>query len=1065
MDHPHPRGRRAGAVVALLVAVLVLAGCVGSSSKPLVAAPTSTTSTTVVNPADELAALAPPPGFRIPDSRGASITPVQGRALPSSIPIRGGNATVTGAVNGPDGSVAGASVLIERFVGTDSASLMLSTDGSGRYAVAGLLGGRYRVRAWLAPLYTSVQSATNFVADGDRLEADIAVERHDATSLQLVPSVGAVLVGNRAAVTAQVSHEVVDGNGVVQAVASGGVELTLAGPDGVVVEAPNPVTTDDWRAGLVDAHLHQPGLVLGVGHGAVAVRSGRPPVLHAAAAAHDRTAADHLDVHHHRRRGRVSTAERRPPPPGAGRPAERRPVPRRALRTGLRIAVILVVGIPMLVAAAAGSGFGTLLYGNLPGTVPEQHEREVSSPSYVYDADGNQIATFRKFDLNIPMTEQDVPEVLKQAVVAAEDRKFWTHKGVDPEGLVRAAITNYREGATVQGGSTITQQYVKNTYLSNERTVERKLNEAVLATRLERDLTDQLGSQHAAKEEILYRYLDTVYFGSGAYGAAAAAQSYFRTDIKDLSISQAAALAAIIPAPSKYGPRDNLFKAEERRVEVLGEMRDQGDISDSQYADAKAKFLWPTALPDPGTPTTAVYGPPDNGANQFPYFVDYVRQYITEKYDGYQGMSGNDLLYKGGLRIYTTIDPRMQALADTAVNQAVGTAEPTVQMALVSVDPTNGFVKAMVGGRDFTGSQVNFATGGSLGMQPGSSMKPYTMAAALEEGVTPDTVFPATSGWLQPTAQCQANPGEKGCVINGEPASTMGPAIAESSNTYFAQLSYEIGPDNVAKMANRLGVSTIDPTKHYPINITLGTSEVSPLDQAVGYATFDNHGVRQDPTPVVKVVKDDGTVLEDNTKRAGTQVLNPAIADTVTQLLKGPVQNGTASRALADFGRPAAGKTGTTDDSANAWFVGYTPQLVTAVWLGHADGNRALVGFGSGPVFGGTVPALTWKAFMQPALDGVDPLDFAIPGPLPPPGTGGTGDPNASDSGSGGSGGGSTPVIRPSVRRPVDRSIPDLASDCGGPCVQSTELPAPAPPSTPPSTLPATTTTTKAPSP
>jgi penicillin-binding protein 1A len=742
----------------------------------------------------------------------------------------------------------------------------------------------------------------------------------------------------------------------------------------------------------------------------------------------------------------------------------RRPVPRRALRGSVRVAVILAIGIPLLVGSAAAAGFGALLYGDLPGTVPQEHTRVISQPSYAYDINGQQIATFRKFDLNIPMTQADVPQVLKDAVVASEDHKFWTHKGVDPAGLVRAAVTNYRQGATVQGGSTITQQYVKNTYLSDEKSVERKLNEAVLATRLERDLTQQLGSQRAAKEEILYRYLNTTYFGSGAYGVAAAAQSYFRTDVKDLSISQAAALVAIIPAPSKYGPRDDWLKSEERREEVLLQMRDQGMISDAQYADAKSKFLWNVGLADPGRPTTPVYPPPDNGASKYPWFVDYVRSYVTDKF----GDKGQDLLYRGGLRIDTTIDPKLQNLADLAVGFALAgvKADPEghqPDMSLVSIDPTSGYVKAMVGGRDFAQSQLNLAISKN-GFQPGSSMKPYTMAVALEQGITPDTVYPPTTAWLQPSALCRAAPATKGCVIHGEAASTMGPAIAESSNTYFAQLANDVGPNNIAKLANAMGVRDTHLDQSYYINITLGTNLASPLDQAVGYSTFENHGVRQDPTPVTRITDPHGTVLEDNRSRAGTKVLNAAIADTVTDLMRGPVVAGTASKALADFGRPAAGKTGTTDDNTNAWFVGYTPQLTTAVWLGHPDGNYPLAGVQSGPVFGGTIPALTWKSFMKPALDGLPVLDFPVPGPLPPPGSGTVlqADPQSPDQSLGG--------LAPTIRGAQERTIPDLATDCGGPCIVggSPSLPPPAPPTTllPPSTTttttaPTTTTTTK----
>ena len=273
----------------------------------------------------------------------------------------------------------------------------------------------------------------------------------------------------------------------------------------------------------------------------------------------------------------------------------------------------------------------------------------MSQPSYVYDANGQQIATFREFDLSIPMTKEDIPQVLKDAVVAAEDRKFWTHKGIDPEGLVRAAITNYREGETVQGGSTITQQYVKNTYLTNERSVERKLNEAVLATRLERDLTDELGSQRAAKEEILYRYLNTVYFGDGAYGAAAAAQSYFRKDVKDLNVVRGRDARRDHPvADALRAPREPVRGrgASHRRAR-----RDARPGHDQRRRVRRRQGALPVA-DRAGRPGQADHagagGPPDNGAAQYPYFVDYVRTLPDRQVR--RPTARTRTLYRGGLQ-------------------------------------------------------------------------------------------------------------------------------------------------------------------------------------------------------------------------------------------------------------------------------------------------------------------------------------------------------------------------------------------------------------------------------
>ncbi len=573
---------------------------------------------------------------------------------------------------------------------------------------------------------------------------------------------------------------------------------------------------------------------------------------------------------------------------------ERRPGWRRGMRIGLRVAVVVLIGLPVLVVATAGAGVSVLLFGSLPGTVPEENPRLVSQPSYVYDAAGNEIGVFREFDLTIPMEREDVPDVLKNAVIAGEDHRFWSHEGVDPEGLVRAALTNYQEGAVVQGGSTITQQYVKATYLNTERTFERKFNEALLATRVERELRDELGSERAAKEEILFRYLDNTYFGGGAYGAGAAAQTYFRKDVKDLTVSEAATLAGVIPSPSKFGPRDNIILAETRRQLVLADMLELGLITQAEYDEAFASPLWflGFGFPEEGAKVTVVYPQPDSGASSYPYFVDYVRQYLIERY-------GPEKVFRGGLRIETTIDPRLQELAQNAVTNALkGTNYPR-EMSLVTVEPNTGYVKTFVGGRDFQQSQVNLGLGGSLGMQAGSSFKTFTIATALEQGFSPETTYPG-GPWTMPN--CTPSPGAS-CALGGS-GGTMKSATASSSNAYFGQLANDVGPNRVAEMASRLGVSRIDPDGSYGVTVTLGLYNVSPLDMASGYATLANHGVRPKVTPVVKVTEPDGTLLEDNTEPQGTPVLDPAIADTTTDILRGVVDGGTGRRA-AD--RPSGG--------------------------------------------------------------------------------------------------------------------------------------------------------------
>jgi penicillin-binding protein 1A len=714
----------------------------------------------------------------------------------------------------------------------------------------------------------------------------------------------------------------------------------------------------------------------------------------------------------------------------------RRPKWRRATRTGLRASVVFIVGVPLLVVGTAAAGFGLLLFGNLPGTVPQENPVLESQPSYVYDAQGNQIAVFREFDLTVPMKKDDVPQVLKNAVVAAEDRRFWVHEGIDPQGLVRAALSNYREGTVVQGGSTITQQYVKARYLSTERTLSRKLNEAVLATRVERELADELGSSRAAKEEILFRYLDETYFGGGSYGAGAAAQTYFRKDVKNLTASEAATIAGVIPSPSKLGPRDNILLAEAGRQRVLRSMFDEGMISQQEFDQAWAQPLWYVGfgLPQEGQQVTLVYPPQESGASQYPYFVDYVQKYLIDQYTAEFGPEeAARLVYRGGLRIDTTIDPRLQGLAENAINNELKGSEFPTDMSLVSVEPSTGYVKTFVGGRDFAQSQVNLAMGGDTGMQPGSAFKTYTMAAAIEQGFGPDTTYPG-GPYVEPGCR---DAGGKPCEALTGTGGDMRAGAAASSNAYFVQLARDVGAKNIAEMARRLGVSRFsaswdaDPaTTCVSPRITLGQCSVSPLDMASAYATVANHGVKPNVAPVVKVTAPDGALITDNTKPVGTPVLNPAIADTVTDILRGVVDGGTGKRANID--RPVVGKTGTTDNNTDIWFVGYTPQLVAAVWKGHADGQKTL-----GPnAFGGEAGARTWAAFMKPAMEGQPVLDFAVPGPLPVPRTEG--------------------LDEPARKRANQQSIAQFPTDCGGPCVKAPSLPAPAPPPTaPPTTAPA----------
>ena len=597
----------------------------------------------------------------------------------------------------------------------------------------------------------------------------------------------------------------------------------------------------------------------------------------------------------------------------------------------------------------------------------------------IYAADGTEIATLGGFERFIPVDQEDLPAVLKDAVVAVEDHRFYSHRGVDVRGILRAFWTNLMEGRVLQGGSTITQQYVKQAYMEDpERSLRTKIEEAVLATRLE----DRL-----AKDEILHRYLSTVYFGGGAYGVGAAADGYFRKPVEQLTLSEAALLAAIIRAPSRLNPRSNPAGADARRRLVLDRMHEQGRIGEVQYRSALDERVVVAGGAPPPWPATVVY-PPREDPSEYLYFVDYVRRYLVARY-------GATAVFNEGLRVETSLAPDLQAMAEAAVDEALAGTHRPLAMSLVSIDPATGLVKALIGGRDFDRSQVNLALGncdnvepaeegeplcidgGGTARQPGSSFKPFVLARALQEGMSLDERYRAPARYTFP--RCRG----AGCTVrnaggNGYGTLSLRRATAHSVNTVFAQLIDDVGVKDTAELAHRLGVTTIDPDgkqpdgERYGPSLALGAVEVSPLDMAAAYAVFANLGTRVPASPVVKVTTADGEVLEDNSARQGRRVLPARVARQVTEALQGVVDYGTGEAAAID-GLAVAGKTGTTDDNTDAWFVGYTPALSTAVWMGHADARHTLVDAEGNRVYGGTVPARTWAAFMEGALAQSEP--------------------------------------------------------------------------------------------
>jgi membrane peptidoglycan carboxypeptidase len=574
----------------------------------------------------------------------------------------------------------------------------------------------------------------------------------------------------------------------------------------------------------------------------------------------------------------------------------------------------------------------------------------------------NSLAQLSGGEDRVTVTYDQIPPVLVDAVLSAEDRTYFKHGGVDPVGVARALWADLRSSGSQQGGSTITQQYVKNVYLTDERTVTRKVKEAVLAVKLERELP---------KTEILNRYLNTIYFGRGAYGVQAASKTYFGKNVGDLTLPDAAYLAGLIRAPEvadadrvATDPQapSNRETAIRRRTSVLDAMLLENYITQQQH-DAAVADPFADVLPRKQVENYGTIAHTDIGTQ---YFVNYVDQWLTS--------SGNFTAAEvrgGGLRVYTTLDYGMQADAVDAVQSTLGRADDP-ESALVALD-TQGHVRAMYGGRDYSTLQVNLATGdGGSGRPAGSTFKAFAVAEALQQGIGLETTYNAPAQVTIPNGDA----GKDWKPRNDDDAAygqvNMVKATASSINTYFAQLVMDIDPENLASLATRMGVES--PLTAVP-SLVLGTSAVSPLDMAGGYSTLMNNGEHVAPVVVTRVTDASGRVLyEAPTKR--DRVLSQDITDQVSWALSGVITNGTGTG--AQFGQPAAGKTGTTQDHRDAWFVGYTCSLTAAVWNGYVD-NTAMDDVRGKVVFGGTYAAPIWGKFMAKATQGLDSCPYDRP--------------------------------------------------------------------------------------
>lgn len=586
------------------------------------------------------------------------------------------------------------------------------------------------------------------------------------------------------------------------------------------------------------------------------------------------------------------------------------------LSTGLIIALI-VMGI--------GGGCGFLVASaNIPSNLPDI---QPALTSHIYDIKGNEIAVVHAEEDREPVKSEEIPENLKKAFLATEDVRFYQHIGIDYRGVMRAMWENISHREVAEGGSTITQQLARNAYLNQERTFSRKIQEMFLALKIEHRHT---------KEEILEMYLNQIYFGRGVYGIQAASKYYFNKNVKDLDLNECAMLAGIPKSPNHYSPLNNLEEAQKRKAVVLQQMAKYGFISSSTaQKTAKQEIHLVQSAP--------------KEVGDAHYFIDYVKQTIIDKY-------GDDGLYKGGLKIYTTLDMDMQRAAEEAMknlpemNEANGLKQP--QGALVAIDPHSGYIKAMVGGR---GTDM-FNRAALAERQPGSAFKPFVYAAALESGYTPDSIVADT-----PFTKYGWNPQNYDRSFYGSvPLSSV---CAQSLNVATVRVADDIGIDKVIKYAQDMGISTlVQEGERNDVNLStaLGgiTRGVTPLELTSAYCTFANKGIYAKGTPIVKVLDRDGNVLEEYPNPANSRrVLKEETAANLDSMLQGVVSHGTGTR--ANIGGHVAGKTGTTSDYHDAWFVGYVPDLVVGVWIG-TDDNQPM-----GSMTGGTTPARIWAIFMR----------------------------------------------------------------------------------------------------
>ncbi len=591
----------------------------------------------------------------------------------------------------------------------------------------------------------------------------------------------------------------------------------------------------------------------------------------------------------------------------------------------------------------------SILYGFSSFFAPPNMDETLipDAASQFYDINGNAIYTTLSEERRIPVTINDIPKHVQQAFIAIEDNRFYEHGGIDYRGTARALVSTL-SGSEVQGGSTITQQLAKNAFLTQERSIIRKIKEAFIAKELEHKYT---------KDEILTMYLNQIYFGQGAYGIESASMYYFGKHVKQLDVAEAATLAAIPKSPNYFNPFENPQESKKRQELVIDQMVKYGLISAEDGAAAKAEKLSFNTYHKKSTDPRS-------------YFFDMITQKVIEEV-------GADALYKGGLKIYTTLDSDMQRAAERAMKHLPtyytdGKKITQPQMALVAIDPTTGYVKAMIGGRG--DDKFNRAT--LAVRQPGSAFKPFVYLTAMQNGYTPasvieDKVEEFSPGWKPQNSDRK----EHGKV-------SLRSALIRSLNVPTVKLAQEVGVDKIIANAEKMGISTIVESGAYSdanLAMALGglSKGVNPLEMAAAYGVLATNGMYCKPIALLKIVDREGKVLYEAKKSEAKRVIDAEAAYLTTNMMQDVFVSGTASG--MGIGRQAAGKTGTTDTYIDAWFVGYTPNLSTAVWVG--DDNNKPMNY----MYGSGAPLSIWHDFMVNALASAPAASFVNPGVTVPP--------------------------------------------------------------------------------